>query len=107
MSNGSELQRDDTEQLPQEDGGPQDSQGPPQGPAPTPFDHPLFLPVLLVGLSAWFGYDGWINQDPDMMEHRTFNQVGFAVLSVLAVWFGIKGYREWKEDHEQGSASGD
>ncbi|MBW2293788.1 MAG: hypothetical protein JRG94_15960, partial [Deltaproteobacteria bacterium] len=31
--------------------------------APTPFDHPLFLPVLLSGLTLWFGYDGWINQD--------------------------------------------
>ena len=31
----------------------------------SPFDHPAFLPVILWGLSIWFGYDGWINQDPD------------------------------------------
>jgi hypothetical protein len=30
----------------------------PQGPPPTPFDHPLFLPVLLFAGMLWFGYDG-------------------------------------------------
>ena len=64
--------------------------------APTPFDHPLFLPVLLSGLTLWFGYDGWINQDPDMLEHLTFNRVGAGVLFAGAVYTGIGGYREWK-----------
>lgn len=68
--------------------------------APTPFDHPLFLPVLLSGLTLWFGYDGWINQDPDMLEHLTFNRVGAAVLFVGAIYTGIGGYREWKEDQD-------
>ena len=73
--------------------------GPPEeGPAPTPFDHPLFLPVLLTGLMLWFGYDGWFN--PEMEEHRTFNQVGFVVLLIGAIYTGLKGYREWKEDQE-------
>lgn len=67
-----------------------------QRPPPTPFDHPLFLPVLLVAGAIWFGYDGWINQDPDMLEHRDFNRYGFAVLAVLAGWFGFKGLREWR-----------
>jgi hypothetical protein len=69
--------------------------------APTPFDHPLFLPVLLSGLTLWFGYDGWINQDPDMLEHLTFNRVGAGVLFAGAVYYGIGGYREWKEDQEK------
>ena len=68
--------------------------------APTPFDHPLFLPVLLAGLTLWFGYDGWINQDPDMLEHLTFNRVGAVVLFAGAVYTGIGGYREWKEDRD-------
>jgi hypothetical protein len=68
--------------------------------APTPFDHPLFLPVLLSGLTLWFGYDGFINQDPDMLEHLTFNRVGFAVLLVAAAYYGFRGYKEWKEDAE-------
>lgn len=70
----------------------------PEGPAPTPFDHPLFLPVLLFGLMLWFGYDGFINTDPEMMEHQMFNRVGFGFLSAGTVYFGFKGFREWKED---------
>lgn len=68
--------------------------------APTPFDHPFFLPVLLTGLAAWFGYDGWLNSDPDMAEHVTFNRVGFAVLSVAALYKSIVGYREWKDEQQ-------
>jgi hypothetical protein len=80
-----------------------------QGPPPTPFDHPLFLPTLLLAGVLWFGYDGWINTDPEMMEHQTFNQVGFAALVVLFGWFGYKGYNEWQEDKAKAaedSASG-
>ncbi len=68
--------------------------------APTPFDHPLFLPVLLTGLTLWFGYDGWLNGDPDMQEHLTFNRVGFGVLLCGAIYTGIQGFREWKQDRE-------
>ena len=55
---------------------------------------------LLCGLMLWFGYDGFINTDPEMMEHRTFNQVGFGLLLFGTAWYGIKGYREWKEDQD-------
>lgn len=68
------------------------------GPPPTPFDHPLFLPALLVAGMLWFGYDGWINQDPDMLEHQEFNRYGFGVLTIAAAWFGWKGWREWQEE---------
>jgi len=51
---------------------------------------------LLTAGTLWFGYDGWINQDPDMLEHRDFNRYGFALLVVLAGWFGFKGWREWR-----------
>lgn len=68
--------------------------------APTPFDHPFFLPVLLTGLTLWFGYDGWINTDPDMLKHVTFNRVGAGVLLAGAVYTGVNGYREWKEERE-------
>ncbi len=77
------------------------------GPAPTPFDHPLFLPALLFLGMLWFGYDGWINQDPDMLEHKTFNQVGSGILTVLTGWFGYKGYFEWKDDQAAREAGPD
>jgi hypothetical protein len=65
---------------------------------PTPFDHPLFLPALLFLGMLWFGYDGWINQDPDMLEHQDFNRIGFGVLTALTGWFGYRGYFEWQEE---------
>jgi len=55
-----------------------------------PFDNPLFLPVLLFGLALWFGYDGWINQDPKMLEHLAFNRYGFGFLVVAFVWSAIR-----------------
>jgi hypothetical protein len=60
----------------------------------SPFDHPAFLPVLLWGLALWFGYDGFLNQDPSMLEHLTFNRGGFAVLVVLAAYFTVQSLRE-------------
>jgi hypothetical protein len=65
---------------------------------PTPFDHPLFLPVLLLAGVVWFGYDGWLNQDPDMLEHRAFNRVGFVILTALAGWFGYRGVKDYQAD---------
>ncbi len=59
--------------------------------APTPFDNPFFLPVLLIGFSLWFIYDGWLNPE---MEWIKFNRVGAAIFSVLAIWFTAKAIRE-------------
>lgn len=70
--------------------------------ASSPFDHPAFLPVLLWGLALWFGYDGWINQDPEMMEHQTFNQVGFAVLVALGLYFTVQSVREMRSPRDDG-----
>jgi hypothetical protein len=36
-----------------------------------------------------------------MAEHITFNRVGFAVLFVGAIYTGITGYKEWKEDQDK------
>ena len=77
----------------------------PQGPPPTPFDHPLFLPALLVAGMIWFGYDGWINQDPDMLEHQDFNRWGFGALTLAAAWFGFKGWREWQAERAAANPS--
>ena len=76
------------------------------GPPPTPFDHPLFLPILLAAGVVWFGYDGWINTDPDMLEHQSFNRWGFGVLLLLSAWFGYKGWNEWQEDRAAGRKPG-
>jgi hypothetical protein len=64
----------------------------------SPFDHPAFLPAVLWPMALWFGYDGWINQDPDMLEHVTFNRVGFGVLVALGIYFTVQAIRERDKD---------
>jgi hypothetical protein len=59
----------------------------------SPFDHPAFLPVLLWALAIWFGYDGWLNRDPDMAEHLTFNRVGFGVLVLAGTYYTVQSLR--------------
>ena len=63
--------------------------------ASTPFDHPLFLPVLLIGFTLWFGYDGWLNADFDP-QWIGFNRWGFFVLLALAAYFTIQSVREMR-----------
>jgi hypothetical protein len=70
-----------------------------------PFDNPLFLPVLLLALALWFGYDGWINQDAHMLEHRTFNQVGFAILVIGVVWSAYRARQEMRLRADQKASS--
>jgi hypothetical protein len=80
-----------------------------RGPPPNPLYHPLFLPVLLVVYSLWFGYDGFLS-DPEY-EHRTFNQVMFGVTAVLCLWVVPRGIREFRQDrakagHRQDDGNG-
>ena len=49
----------------------------------TPFEKPFFMPVLLVLLAAWFGYDGWFNPE---IESIMFNRVVFGLLLVLTIY---------------------
>jgi len=68
---------------------------------PTPFDNPFFLPVLLIGFSLWFIYDGWFNPD---MEWIRFNRVGAAIFSLLAIWFTVKAIRERRAESRSNQA---
>jgi hypothetical protein len=64
----------------------------------SPFDHPAFLPAVIWPMALWFGYDGWLNQDPDMLEHLTFNRIGFGVLVVLGIYFTVQAIRDRSPD---------
>jgi hypothetical protein len=57
-----------------------------QRPPATPFDNPWFLPVVLLGLALWFGWDGWFNQE---MEWIKFNRYGFVFLLGAAGYFTL------------------
>ena len=61
--------------------------------APTPFDGPWFLPLILAGLTIWFTYDGWFSTDPDLQDDLLFNRVGAVVWAVGAAWFGWKAFK--------------
>ena len=63
--------------------------------ASTPFDHPLFLPVLLIGFTAWFGYDGWLNADFDP-QWISFNRWGFFILLALSAYYTVQSVREMR-----------
>ncbi len=72
-----------------------------RGPPPNPIHHPLFLPVLLVAFSLWFGYDGFLTTDPDMLEHQNFNRIMFAIMLPLCLWMVPRGVKEFREDQAQ------
>lgn len=59
--------------------------------APTPFDNPFFLPVILIGFAIWFIYDGWFNPD---MEWIKFNRSGAVVTSILGVYYTWRAIQE-------------
>lgn len=77
--------------------------------APTPFDHPLFLPALLFAGALWFGYDGFLNADyqpgGDKHDSLDFSRYGFAVLLALLGYYGYRGLQEIRED--RAAARGD
>ena len=52
-------------------------------PAPTPFDNPWLLPILLFGFALWFSYDGWLNPK---MKFILFNRIGAPILALAALW---------------------
>jgi len=64
------------------------------GPAPTPFDHPFFLPAVCIGFSLWFGYDTFIHP---MEEHMDFNFYGFKIVSAAAAWYSYLAFCEVRE----------
>ena len=54
--------------------------------ASSPFDHPAFLPVILVAVALWFGFDGWFNEE---IESVRFNRYGFGFLVGAALYFTL------------------
>jgi hypothetical protein len=55
----------------------------------SPFDHPAFLPVILLAMTLWFGYDGWFSET---IESVRFNRYGFFFLLGAAIYFVVADY---------------
>jgi hypothetical protein len=64
------------------------------GPAPTPFDHPFFLPAVCIGFTLWFGYDTYIHP---MEEHLDFNYYGFKLVLAASAWYGYLAFCETRD----------
>jgi hypothetical protein len=77
------------------------SDGNEDGVAPTPFDNPFFLPVVLLGFAIWFIYDGWFNPE---MEWIKFNRGGAIVTSVLGAYFAWRAVKERRAGRTEGSS---
>lgn len=71
-----------------------------RGPPPNPIHHPLFLPVLLVAFTLWFGYDAFLTTDPDMQKHQTFNLVMYLVMQPICFRVVPRGITEFLEDQQ-------
>ncbi len=71
-----------------------------RGPPPNPLYHPLFLPVLLVAFTLWFGWDGFLTTDPEMQEHQTFNRIMYLVMQPICLRSVPRGIQEFLEDHQ-------
>lgn len=71
-----------------------------RGPPPNPIHHPLFLPVLLVAFTLWFGYDGFLTTDPEMLEHRGFNRIMYLVMQPICLRAVPRGLAEFLEDQQ-------
>jgi len=71
-------------------------------PASTPFDNPFFLPVLLWAFAAWFGYD-IVTDAEAYQKYPLFNQGGFALLSLLAIYFTWSAIREKRAERKESS----
>ncbi len=69
-----------------------------RGPPPNPLYHPLFLPVLLVAFSLWFGWDGFLTSDPDMAKHQNFNRIMFFIMLPFCLWMVPRGIKEFREE---------
>ncbi|MBK7947692.1 MAG: hypothetical protein IPK00_02860 [Deltaproteobacteria bacterium] len=85
-------------------GEPGDARRARRGPPPNPLYHPLFLPILLVAFCLWFGYDGFLTKDPEMLEHQGFNRIMFGLTALLCLWVVPRGLREHREDQAAAAA---
>ena len=74
-------------------------------PAPTPFDNPWLLPILLFGFALWFSYDGWLNPDTKSI---LFNRIGALIWALAGLWSLRGALREnrLRRENEQRGQTG-
>ena len=71
-------------------------------PAPTPFDNPFFLPVLLWAFAGWFAWD-IVTEAKAYLDHPKFNQYGLLVMIVAALYFTWSAWKERRAERNNSS----
>ena len=71
-------------------------------PAP-PQMSPYVFTILLIGFGLWCFWDGWLTNDPEMLEHATFNRV----LSVILLFWGIYDFLKLRKRQKNKKQSED
>jgi hypothetical protein len=63
---------------------------------------PYIFTILLIGFGLWCFWDGWLTNNPEMVEHATFNKVLSVVLLPWGVYdfFKIKKRQKIKKQSE-------
>ena len=83
----------------------QDDEGGKEDFAPTPFEHPLFFPAVMLAFLLWFGYDGWLNPEyqegGDKHESLGFSRWGAGAILVAFAYFTYRGLQVMREDRER------
>lgn len=59
---------------------------------------PYVFPVILAALGIWCFYDGWLTSNPEMQEHKLFNQIASIVLLGWAITDVIRTKRAEKKN---------
>ena len=77
-----------------------------EAPAATPFDNPYFLPAVLWGLAAWFGFD-IVTDAQAYQDYPNFNRGGFGLLSLAAAYFTCSAILEKRALREKSDVAGD
>jgi hypothetical protein len=66
----------------------------------TPFEKPFFMPVLLLGLALWFGYDGWFNEEMEWIQFNRWVFGGLMILVVYTTWQDVREVRRTRESDD-------
>lgn len=70
--------------------------------APTPFDNPFFLPVLLWAFAGWFAFD-IVTDAQAYQDNPKFNEWGLVIMSALALYFTWSAIKEKRAEREKSS----
>jgi hypothetical protein len=66
--------------------------------------NPYIFTALLFLFGVWCLYDGWFTSDPDMHEHRLFNQVLSVILLPWSVYDFFKVKKKYRANSNDSSA---